>query len=247
LQIESGVSLEDYRTGPERLQTLSLPGTLFRLAIIKGLELRVGTGVTYELHEIDLLPEPTGTLKWGFDDLSFGTKVQVINGGVQLALIGSIGVPSGSWGDHSPPDLNGVLCLAFDATSRLGFGYNVGISSAEELLFGSVSAAVAVGERAGVFGEFYGGHLLDNPVGLQPPDPFAFDCGVTYLLCPNLQLDFSFGTSITERRNFYSTGLSWRILGTRSEVEPDATSMTHHSHIRTIRHSSVPIHNSSSS
>jgi hypothetical protein len=36
------------------------------------------------------------------------------------------------------------------------------------------------------------------------------DAGITYLVNPNLQLDFSFGTGINHTMNFISAGISWR-------------------------------------
>ena len=38
-----------------------------------------------------------------------------------------------------------------------------------------------------------------------------FDAGVTYLVNDNCQLDFSFGTGITNNMNYISVGGSWLI------------------------------------
>ena len=36
------------------------------------------------------------------------------------------------------------------------------------------------------------------------------DAGITYLLNPNLQLDFAFGTGMNHSMNFITAGISWR-------------------------------------
>lgn len=209
LQIETGVSIEADETFESyRVVTRTLPGTLFRLGIIDRVELRVGTEVTREVITPDFLP-PMKT--WRVAGLSVGTKIQLTKGQVQTAVIAEVGFPSGSTGYDGELEPVVIGCLAHDL-GRVSFGYNVGMNALESTLFGSIAVGLGVGDKAGVFGEFYGSHDLSEVIEANAgANVLAFDAGFTYLLCSNLQIDVSFGTGITNRTNFFSSGVSWRI------------------------------------
>lgn len=62
---------------------------------------------------------------------------------------------------------------------------------------------IGVNDKVGIYIEPYGDWV--NFTELEA----NFDAGFTYLVNPNFQLDFSFGTGLNHNMNYLSFGFSW--------------------------------------
>ena len=201
LQLETGGSLEVI----DKLKILVLPGSLFRYGIGNNIELRLTTSLRYRHLETD-----TANQSWfGLGNIDVGAKFRLINRKVQLAILTTFSIPSGTEGFTSKKAGADVrLALAHPIAKFLSIGYNVGYSYyglGPGNLFYSASLGFSLTEKLGFFTEVYG-TLADMEY-----NSLSYDNGLTYLIRENLQADFSFGTGINHRHNLISMGISWRI------------------------------------
>ncbi len=207
LQIETGFLLGftegNVSIGDER-QILA-PSNLFRLGLADGFELRV-------VSQIESLKSGTNKVRLGISDLEVGFKVQILkkeNVNTEIAYLSHLIIPTGSillTGD-SFGTVN-KLSIAHDINEQMSIGYNIGYNhfgTGKGDLTYSVALGVGVTDQLGVYIEPYG--------DLAEFETFVAnaDAGITYLLRPNFQLDFSFGFGITDRMNYVATGFSWNI------------------------------------
>ena len=206
LQIESGLLL-GFAEGEEiSLREILAPTTLFRYGVTKGFEIRVVNQL------ISIKDKNTEEEYTGIGDLEVGAKIQLLRKegiNTEIAFLSHVVLPTGteevSIGNYGTIN---KLSISHKLTENIGVGYNVGYNYfGIDNGFFTYSLAFGIGltEKAGVYLETYGN------VGILDEFLANFDAGFTYLLKPNFQLDFSFGTGINYTMNYISAGFSWNI------------------------------------
>ena len=197
-QVESGT----YIQVSENAHNWALINNLFRYGVAKNLELRMIS----ELSRVSFANSTNHQML--VSDLKLGLKYGLINKEVQLAFLGHVTLPSGTYNYSEEVSINALMCFSHGLTDRSSVAYNIGVNYTNadnyELLC-TISTGFSLTNKLGFFAEIYANAPLFKDFF------FNYDSGFTYLLKPNLQLDFSFGTGITEKSNFYSAGVSWRI------------------------------------
>ncbi len=198
-QIETGGALEvegDF-------QNLVINTNLFRYGVAKNLELRLVTELSQQ--KINRI----GYKAIGINDLELGFKYQFINKAVELALLSHLILPTGNENVSAREvGVSNKICFSHDVLENMSFGYNFGYDyyTKDNHAF-TYTYAVGVGltEKIGFYSEIYGGLAEFENFSI------SYDGGFTLLLQPNLQLDFSVGTGINNRANYYAIGASWRL------------------------------------
>ncbi len=197
-QLETGVSLDISESERNWIFNTSL----FRYGITKNLEIRL---VTELLQNRGNLGESDAEL--GIGDLQFGLKYQFLDGVVQGAYLGHVVLPTGT-GQLSEGEtgMSHRIAFGYPLADWLAVSCNLGIEhfhgeTADGLY--SLSFGFPLTERIGFFTEIYG-----SWTGFERLEAL-YDHGLTYLVLPNLQFDFSMGTGLTTRSGFYAIGLSW--------------------------------------
>jgi hypothetical protein len=214
LQIETGFSKEWVNSGSDSYDENTRYGsTLLRFGLFDFMEFRLGSDM---LKNRQKLPAGVPRDDLGISPIGLGFKFALAkeNGLIPgIALITSWQIPntgnqayaSDKW-QHSF-----VFAFAHTLSERWGLGYNLGYefegsfdaSAFKYTLVGGYSIA----DRWGAFIELYGSKVSTIPWDLRS------DAGVTFLLFPSFQLDFSGGVGLTETSalGFISAGFSWRI------------------------------------
>ncbi len=203
LQIETGILMSfEELVNDNSIRQIVLPTTLFRFGLTDWMELRLVS--QFEMNRyLDRNDQ-------GMSDLEIGTKISFPTkegSGTEIAFlthlvapIGSNEVSGGTFGTINK------LSIAHELSEHVGLGYNVGYDYfTEEYHQATYSLALGVGvnDRVGVYIEPYGALVnFENFV-------INADAGFTYLVNPDFQLDFSFGTGLNRRMNYVSVGLSW--------------------------------------
>ena len=204
LQIESGAFLSFEDVAGFASRQLLLPTNLFRLGLTRGLELRL-------TQQLEFLKYPGKTLE-GISDMEVGFKVQLLkneNVNTEIALLSHLLIPtgteelsSGKYGNISK------LCISHAITDNIGLGYNIGYQylgeESGDLLY-SLACGFGLNDKVSIYIEPYGSYNNLEEFSLN------MDAGLTYLWCDQLQLDFSYGTGITDKMNYVSVGGSWLI------------------------------------
>lgn len=191
LQIESGVSLHR----ADNKLTFQVLQNVWRYSPVSRLEVRLTSGLTIKAHEARIT-------QTSFDNLEAGLKFQFTEGKVPLALLSHLILPTGTLDAQS-----GLFCKllwSHHLGPYLNVGYNVGMEYARDqpLKYNySLSLSTSLTSHLGYYLEPFGtfGEL------------HAWDTGLTYLVTPNVQLDFSMGFSFSAAYNYYAFGCSWRI------------------------------------
>lgn len=213
LQIESGFTFDNSTL--ENNQTIDLYswGTSWRVGVLDGLELRVFTQPI--ILQSRGSKEETFT-RSGMADLLLGFKWGILNqngeGPTSIALVSHIITPTGSEGLST--EEVGVLAkvaVSHQLGTRHSLSYNLGYEHTGvvngEALY-SLIWAIGLLENLSVFLETYG-RIESKETWIA-----SSDAGLAYLINPNLQLDYFFGTGINHNMNFHSLGISLR-FGTK--------------------------------
>ncbi len=204
LQSESGI-LVSYE-GDNHISTrqILLPTTLFRYGITEGVEFRI-------MNQFESVKSADQNCQ-GISDLDIGAKIQIIknrNRNTEIAFLTHLVVPTGSR-ELTIGEIASLskISVSHRLSENAGIGYNLGYNfsgNGRGDLTYSLALGIGINEKAGVYLEPYG--------EITNMDKFILNLGTgfTYLVKTNLQLDFSFGTGVSQRSNFISMGCSWLI------------------------------------
>lgn len=203
-QLETGTSVEI----AGNINQWAISSSLFRFGLLKGVEVRLAaeTGRFSNIKKVKSW--------WYIADLEAGLKVNLVNNDkFQLGCLAHAVLPTGSKETTTGKlGLVALVSVSHSLWKNTEAGYNIGYELThnqkgepqQNLLF-STAIGMAISQKLGFFIEAYGS--LDNLDELV----LHYDNGFTYLLLPNFQLDFSFGTGISKTTNFFGIGLSWLI------------------------------------
>jgi len=226
IQLETGLLYTSDKTstilGDITSTSFSIPNNLFRIGIIKPLELRVIFG-EYGMSKGKLGAVSVDGPK-GLSPLAVGTKVKFWDekGWIpETAIIAHVTLPLGGK-DVKPlqPIYDYRFSLAHTFSDKLSLGYNIGgeydpaavydpvtdTYSGEYAGIYTIALGVGITDKFGVFGEFFGDYM--------DAKNHEFDAGLTYMLAELIQFDLSGGFGLTEEANdfFISSGITFRWL-----------------------------------
>lgn len=184
-----------------------LPVTLFRTGISKSAEVRVSVR---NIHD-----KTNALSAKGISPLTVGIKTHIIEqrGWIpETDILADFLFPLGN-SSFQPSQVGHDVFLLFenDITSKFAINYNVGLiwdgSSNRNLFTASVCSNFLVTDRLGLFIEYY-----DFIRKLESKE-HGIDGGITYLIAPHIQVDFSAGISLVDSKlnHFVSSGFSIRI------------------------------------
>ena len=214
LQIETGFIFESDNTRREKINTYNFNTTLLRYGLFERFELRLGLAYLSEQSKnIDSASEKKIN---GLSPLYTGFKVLIAdeNGCIpQIAFLGGLIFPITAKEEFKAPYTAPVMRFAFSHTlsEKLSLGYNLGAEwygeNAIPDYYYSIALGIAVTNKLGAFIESFG--LIPES---GEPSHLA-DAGFTYLVLPNLQLDFSGGLGLNKNASdgFIGFGVSYRI------------------------------------
>lgn len=203
LQLETG--FEFYKKPQGNLYLL--PVFLFRTGLSKAAEFRVTVKNIREYKG--------GSEIRGISPLTVGIKTHIIEqrGWVpETDILANLVFPMGN--SLLQPDFTGhdiLLLFQNDFSEKKALNYNVGYLwdgfSNAEMFSASVCYNYLPTEKIGLFIEYFD---FLRKKGIQE---HGIDAGVTWLLWPMIQADFSFGLSLAQKRwnYFVATGISVRI------------------------------------
>ncbi len=213
LQLETGYTA----TVTNNRDTHDIGEILFRLGVMKQVELRFGIGSwIVENRE-------TGVLH-GKDEPSLEMKVQFLQaGGVgkarpDLSIIIGSPIPVGSQDIiESAMQPGSTAAFGWPVTERLDFGINIGFTYAADgttsfyQFHGSAVFEVSLSDTEGIFLEYYAIY----PGSRAGPMYNFIDGGVTWLALPRLQFDLRAGYHVASSENewYIGIGLVWMIPG----------------------------------
>lgn len=187
-------------------EQLLIPTTLIRYGLTRIIELRLGEQIEYKPNGIN------SKTNFGISDLELGAKIQILrkeNINTEIAFLSHIILPTGT-DILSINKIGTINKIAFSHSISTVFniGYNLGYNyfgkGKGDFTYSSV-LGIKVSEKIGTYVEIYGEltEFKDFVVN--------FDSGLTYLLRPNLQFDFSFGLGLNKKMNYLAIGFSWNI------------------------------------
>jgi len=194
-----------YENETSEKQNISFSSMLLRYGLFKNFELRFGT----EYNKIKSTGSPDII---GFFPISVGAKIHVNkeNGWIpQIAFLTHINISKTGSKDFMQDYHSTQMAMTFNHTinDALSIGYSVGVEFPSDVSYSvgnyTFVSSFAVSEKIGAFIEAYGDFskymYADNKV----------NAGVTFLVLPNLQLDFSggFGLSQYSADNYFGFGL----------------------------------------
>jgi hypothetical protein len=215
VQVEAGWDHAQFDENGVELTGDAFPSTLVRIGLARLVELRVGLD-GYVRQDLS----PGGSVD-GVGDSSLGVKVRLAaEKRSEAAVIAQLGLTTGdSEVSALQNDPSLLFTFANAINDRLSLGYNLGVvwetvedGTGDEDTLSDLQWTVALGIAGkgswGYFVELFG------TAGLSASGPPAnsFDCGVTYLLKPNLQFDVAAGVGLSSAAPdwFTTLGISYR-------------------------------------
>ncbi len=201
-QFETGFDYYQRTTG----EIYFLPVSLFRTGISKSAELRISIK---NIHD-----ETTQQKLNGISPLTIGIKTHIIkqDGWIpETDILADVVFPLGK-SDLHPDNLGHDIFLLFenDLSSKIAFNYNVGLiwdgNTNQNIFASSFCFNYLATARTDFFIEYF--NYLKSDASEH-----GIDGGLTFLLWPLVQADFSAGISLVEgnTNHFISSGISFRI------------------------------------
>ena len=211
LQIETGSIIEE--DSPENLELTNFTynTTLFRYGILEDVEIRLGGNFLQEKISMN-----NGSIKTtGLSPISIGFKTRLLKENKalpELAFLGHLSLPylanEDLANEYIAPDFRiaGTKTLSQDISMGFNFGGEWDGDTPRPHFFYSYVLGAGFGDKIGLFAEIYG-YINEK----AKPD-HRFDTGITFLVNPAFQLDFSAGLGINAIAPdyFISGGLSYR-------------------------------------
>jgi len=190
---------------------------------------QIETGIIREISGDELYPEinvtsPITLFRFGitkrsskiqgFSDIEVGTKIQLFKkegSKTEIAFETHLSIPTGSelYTGGTYASIN-KIAVSHGLTDKLGLGYNVGYvynGNGESTLLYSIGLGYNVSDKFGFFIEPYGDFAEFST------HTASINSGIFLQLKKNFQVDFSFGTGINHRMNFFAMGFGWLISG----------------------------------
>ena len=194
IQVESGISIENSQSNIN---------TLFRIGIIKGIEIRINSN--YLIND-----ELSFMKKSSFSDFEVGAKFRVFDktsNNTKVAFLTHLSIPTAI--EVFSNNVYGILSrlnVSHDLNNESQIGYNLGYNKFKKMDGQFIYTIVY--ERSldsfGIFFEIFGDDSK-NSFNIN------FDSGITYLLDNKKQLDLSIGKGINNDMFFVSGGISINI------------------------------------
>ena len=214
LQIESGALFTSFEDDVLQTNTTTYNTTLLRFGLLENLELRLGWNFVEQRNKLSTAQEEV--IQNGLSPLLLGIKVNITQEKGWLPTIGLIGhlfLPFTASDDFKPQNTGVDFRFAFDHTlsESSSIAYNLGAQWEADTPGAAYIYTLAYGysltDSFGLYAELYGDMPENNSAN------HYWDAGLTYLVLPNLQLDATLGTSITEGQDLLvSAGFSYRIF-----------------------------------
>ena len=214
LQIESGALFTSFEDDVLQTNTTTYNTTLLRFGLLENLELRLGWNFVEQRNKLSTAQEEF--IQSGLSPLLLGMKVNITQEKGWLPTIGLIGhlfLPFTASDDFKPQNTSVDFRFAFDHTlsDSSSIAYNLGAQWEADTPGAAYIYTLAYGysltDSFGLYAELYGDIPENNSAN------HYWDAGLTYLVLPNLQLDATVGTSITEGQDILvSAGFSYRIF-----------------------------------
>lgn len=213
LQVETGGFYQTFEKNQIKTENFTYNTTLVRYGLSNNFELRLGWNLQEDVTQIN--GQKLDNVSSGISPLLLGMKVYITEekGWIpEISLIGHVFLPFTASTDYRP-ETTGVdfrFSLAHTLSEKSSLGYNLGMAwgndSPEASYIYTIAYGYSISEKLGAYVELYG----DLPEDIKAIH--LWDAGLTYLISNDLQLDMSFGTSITEGQDLLiSAGLSFRL------------------------------------
>ncbi|PWI29928.1 transporter [Flavobacteriaceae bacterium LYZ1037] len=213
IQIETGAAYEVFKNQNIKTENTTYNTTLVRYGLLSNLELRLGWN--FDENKTKINNNRIDDISSGFSPLLLGIKTSIAkenNWLPEIGLLGHLYLPFTAGSDYKP-DTTGIdFRFAFSHTlnEKSNLSYNFGVAwgndSPEATYIYTIAYGYSLTEKMGAYAELYG----DFPENSKANH--LWNAGATYLITNNLQLDASFGTSITKGQDLMiSAGLSYRI------------------------------------
>lgn len=209
-QIEAGLQLNNRGQNNPQENTFQAPTAVFRIGLADNFELRFQNGLN--------IRQGLGKLKASMENLEVGFKLNLLHRkktNISTVLHGIAPTSSGKW---QPREKGGRFVLVVDHKIKESgtIGCNLG------------SKFSATGDNDMSLQAYYSvyySHNINSGLSLFVEAQQLFptleefdidgielnaDCGLTYALKKNLQLDYSFGFGLLQRMNFQSIGLTYK-------------------------------------
>lgn len=208
-QMETGISLNATNLGTNFVQA---PTTTLRLAVGNRFELRMQNLLEFRKNSF------TGILV-GIGNVEVGGKFHALsreNTNIAVVLQGILPTATG-FGMYPTNGGKGVMSVTQSVSKNGTLGSNIGYELSapikavlESDLFYTVYYSYQLRSSVAVFAEVF--QLFPNVSQFDKNTiECNFDCGFTYGLGRNIQIDYSFGFGLLERTNFQAIGVSFRI------------------------------------
>ncbi|MGJ8591331.1 MAG: transporter [Aquaticitalea sp.] len=212
-QIETGGYYESFEENGIKNENYTYNTTLVRYGLLKNLELRLGWDFVEGRSTINGIHQDNVTS--GLNPLLLGFKTTITQEKGLMPEIGFLGhlyLPFTAGSDYKP-ETTGVdfrFSFAHSLSERSSIAYNLGAAwqddSPETAYLYTIAYGYSITDKIGAYAELYG----DFPENSQ--SNHFWDAGLTYLISNNVQLDTTFGTSITKGQDLLlSAGISFRI------------------------------------
>lgn len=213
LQLETGAYYQSYEDNNIKTEDFTFNTTLVRYGLSNNVELRLGWDFQESVTHVN--DQKLDNVTSGLSPLLLGLKVYITEEKdwiPEISLIGHIYLPFTAGADYRP-ETTGVdfrFSLSHTLSEKSSLGYNLGMSwgsdSPEASYIYTIAYGYSISDKFGAFVELYGDFPEDNKAN------HLWDAGMTYLISNDLQLDTSFGTSITQGQDIYlSLGASFRL------------------------------------
>lgn len=214
LQVETGVFYSSFEEQNLKIESWGYNTTLLRYGLLDNFEIRLGWNIedgktSFKNSSIQ------EDISSGFSPLLLGMKIALTDekGLIpQIGLLGHLNLPFLASSDYRPEHTGIDFRFAFSHTlsKKSSFSYNLGAQwgddSSEAAYIYTASYGYRITASLGAYIEIYGDLPEDNRSN------HFWDAGITYSLSNNIQLDATFGSSITEGQDILlSTGISIRL------------------------------------